>query len=52
MNANLTEIQPGPLPVLGTVQAFAEKRELDDAVCLVGMEAARLGRLREGGAGP
>ena len=38
--------------LLGTVQSFAGKKDFEDDVCLVGMEAARLGHLREGGGLP
>ena len=38
--------------LLGKVQSFAGKKDFEDDVCLVGMEAARLGHLREGGGLP
>jgi serine phosphatase RsbU (regulator of sigma subunit) len=37
--------------VLNTVQTFTSKQEFDDDVCLVALEAARLGHPNEAGGG-
>jgi sigma-B regulation protein RsbU (phosphoserine phosphatase) len=38
--------------VLDTVRAFTSKQEFEDDVCLVALEAARLGHLNQAGGGP